>query len=112
MTLPSGEGGFRRNRLRLWAKGNGATPQIFDLKRGCFAPWAKPRILWILTLSGVVFSAIHLLQFFRFTAMTGGAASIHIFTGKRQKSVYFKAKTFLCSLFFQTTLYYTSLNMV
>jgi hypothetical protein len=41
-----------------------------------------------------------------------GAASIHIFTGKRQKSVYFKAKTFLCSLFFQTTLYYTSLNMV
>jgi hypothetical protein len=87
MTLPSGEGGFRRNRLRLWAKGNGATPQIFDLKRGCFAPWAKPRILWILTLSGVVFSAIHLLQFFRFTAMTGGGLRQSTFLPENAKKV-------------------------
>lgn len=68
--------------------GNGATPQIFDLKRGCFAPWAKPRILWILTLSGVVFSAIHLLQVFRFTAMTGGSVNLHFYRKTPKKCLF------------------------
>jgi hypothetical protein len=89
MTLPSGEGGFRRNRLRLWAKGNGATPQIFDLKRGCFAPWAKPRILWILTLSGVVFSAIHLLQFFSiYRHDRGGCVNPHFYRKTPKKCLF------------------------
>ena len=41
--------------------GNGAMPQIFDLNRGSLAPWAKPRILRILALSGGAFSAIRSL---------------------------------------------------
>jgi hypothetical protein len=44
------------------AGSNGAAPQIYDLKRGSLAHWAKPGILRIPALPGGRLSAIRSLQ--------------------------------------------------